>query len=137
MAQYATAYPDSRTRGKISLNNSTFVRSPKSSGSVIPTDLLLSLVLSKSLLAIALYITKEWLMSTGIPTLGIWSGYLILGAPMVLLFQKPWVKGSSKGQVRFIEIVVYVPLNTRTEYQFTPLLALLRRRDAFLFYGTL
>ena len=107
MAQYATAYPDSRTRGKISLNNSAFVRSPKSSsGTVIPTDLLLSLILSKSLLAITLYITKEWLMRTGIPTLAIWSGYLILGAPMVLVFRRPWIKGNGKSQVSSLSVII-------------------------------
>ena len=101
---YAEAYPSalsSRTRGRVALDNSSFVRAPRaSSGTAIPTDLLLSLVLSKSLLVIALHIARDWLLGNGLSAFALWSGYLVVGAPAVLVFQASWTGSKGKGVVR-------------------------------------
>ena len=104
-AAYAEAYPsalNSRTRGRVALENTSFMRAPRAggSGTAIPTDLLLSLVLSKSLLVIALHIARDWLLGNGLSAFALWSGYLVVGAPAVLVFQASWTGSKGKGVVR-------------------------------------
>ncbi|KAL8291897.1 hypothetical protein RQP46_002155 [Phenoliferia psychrophenolica] len=60
---FASAYPDPRVSGRVSL--SSFQPHSASSSASLPTDLLLSLLLSKSLLALALFIARDWILAQG------------------------------------------------------------------------
>lgn len=59
---------------------------PSTNNASVPADILLSLLLSKALLSIALHTTKVWLLDTGISHLAITSGFLLIGALGTLCF---------------------------------------------------
>jgi hypothetical protein len=82
MAKVAEAYStaDPAVRGRVSLQ----LASPTSNS--IPSDLLLSLLLTKSLSAISVHITKAWLLDLGTSALALNSGFLLIGAVEALVF---------------------------------------------------
>lgn len=68
-------------RGRLSISLSSPSSYPSvQQGATIPSDLLLSLLLSKSLVAIALHTVKVWLLSAGLPPAIFNAGFLLVGA---------------------------------------------------------
>jgi hypothetical protein len=102
---YSEAY-SSRSRGRIAVEHSSFTRSKRCSSCAcisplarsdsarcsngIPTDLLLSLVLVKSLSALAHHVAKTWLLGQGLSALALTSGLLLIASPAIIAVQRPW-----------------------------------------------
>jgi hypothetical protein len=114
MTKVAEAYTfDYTQRGRVPLQ----LASPTSSS--IPSDLLLSLLLTKALSAISVHTTKAWLLDAGTSPLALNSGFLLIGAMGALVFG---VSGSAaaatpssgkpkRAKIDTAEVLKYAALN--------------------------
>jgi hypothetical protein len=82
MAKVAEAYStaDPAVRGRVALQLASLTSNS------IPSDLLLSLLLTKSLSAISVHITKAGLLDLGTSPLALNSGFLLIGAVEASVF---------------------------------------------------
>ncbi|KAK4705893.1 solute carrier family 30 (zinc transporter), member 5/7, partial [Phenoliferia sp. Uapishka_3] len=94
---FASAYPDPRVSGRVSLAH--FQPHSASSSASLPTDLLLSLLLSKSLLALALYIARDWILAQGYSVWTLNALVLVAGALGLCVWERVW-EGPKGGKRR-------------------------------------
>ncbi|GAA5970430.1 hypothetical protein JCM3765_000979, partial [Sporobolomyces pararoseus] len=86
---YAEAY-DPRRSGRVSLTSlGPQLRLNNTSGS-LPSDLLFSILLSKSLLALSLHISRDWLLSQGYSIWTLNTIVLLVGGAGLSLWEKSW-----------------------------------------------
>ncbi|GAA5950931.1 hypothetical protein JCM21900_000376 [Sporobolomyces salmonicolor] len=85
---YAEAY-NPRRSGRVSLASFGPQLHPSSTGS-LPSDLLFSLLLSKSLLALALHIARDWLLAQGYSPWTLNGIVLAVGGAGIALWDRSW-----------------------------------------------
>lgn len=92
-----SAYPDPRVSGRVALSTlSTHFISPTQS---LPVDLLLAQILSKSLLALSLFIARDWLLAQGFAVLPLNALVLGGGAIGLCVWERVWdTKGRGQAE---------------------------------------
>lgn len=81
--------PSSLTACLERIADAAYVPSSTSSGS-LPSDLLFSVLLSKSLLALSLHISRDWLIAQGYPIWTLNAVSLAVGGVGLALWEKSW-----------------------------------------------
>lgn len=89
---------DSRVSGRIRLS----AYPAPSYAAALPTDLVLAQLLVKALLALALFVAREWILAQGFPLLALHALLLVTGAVGLALWERVWqpAKGAPGRNVR-------------------------------------
>ncbi|KAK4048858.1 putative zinc transporter msc2 [Microbotryomycetes sp. JL221] len=95
--QYVEAF-DPRKSGRVSMQ--TFQSHLTHSKSKLPTDILLSVAMSKSLLALALHVARDWILAQSMSLWSLLATTLVIGTCVLALWEKPSINHKHKGKRR-------------------------------------
>ncbi|KAM0786639.1 hypothetical protein ACM66B_002091 [Microbotryomycetes sp. NB124-2] len=94
---YVEAF-DPRKSGRVSMQ--TFQSQLSTSRSKLPADIVLSVALSKSLLALAWHVARDWILAQGMSLWSLLAATMLLGAAGLAIWERAWHRPRDKGKRR-------------------------------------
>ncbi|GAA6035667.1 hypothetical protein JCM8097_004960 [Rhodosporidiobolus ruineniae] len=98
---YAEAY-DPRRSGRVSMA-ALDAQLKYGTATSLPTDLLFGVLLSKSLVALALHVAKDWLLASGYGAWTLNAVVLAVAAGVLVMWERSWDSGGGRGMKRRTE----------------------------------